>query len=284
MILDYLKKFLSNKPDIIQKSNVEKILNLSIKGLREDVRPVLEELLKMKVEAFDKNLVIILNRSLIGKTPQDIVKSYISVVDKIIKNETNIKKLISSLPENITTKNITTKKSGILSLIENINTFTLMSGDIGIILTINTGKDFPAKVYEDMKKNLVNLNNLILNLNDIDSSIKGLEKANDDININEDNVALENILKAKGEANFPVLGFLPNIPKMIYNLRTWNVDRELNNYELLKIKRQYLLKRLMEIDAELSKSPEDVALKKAKDVYIKEITKISFTIERIEQN
>lgn len=284
MILDYLKKFLSNKPDIIQKSNVEKILNLSIKGLREDVRPVLEELLKMKVEAFDKNLVIILNRSLIGKTPQDIVKSYISVIDKIIKNETNIKKLISSLPENITTKNITTKKSGILSLIENINTFTLMSGDIGIILTINTGKDFPAKVYEDMKKNLVNLNNLILNLNDIDSSIKGLEKANDDININEDNVALENILKAKGEANFPVLGFLPNIPKMIYNLRTWNVDRELNNYELLKIKRQYLLKRLMEIDAELSKSPEDVALKKAKDVYIKEITKISFTIERIEQN
>lgn len=284
MILDYLKKFLSNKPDIIQKSNVEKILNLSIKGLREDVRPVLEELLKMKVEAFDKNLVIILNRSLIGKTPQDIVKSYISVIDKIIKNETNIKKLISSLPENITTKNITTKKSGILSLIENINTFTLMSGDIGIILTINSGKDFPAKVYEDMKKNLVNLNNLILNLNDIDSSIKGLEKANDDININEDNVALENILKAKGEANFPVLGFLPNIPKMIYNLRTWNVDRELNNYELLKIKRQYLLKRLMEIDAELSKSPEDVALKKAKDVYIKEITKISFTIERIEQN
>lgn len=284
MILDYLKKFLTNKPDIIHKSDLEKILNLSIKGLREDVRPILEELLKCKVDAFDKNLTIILNRSLIGKTPQDIIKSYINVVDRIIKNETGVKKLISTLPENITTRSITTKKSGILSLIENINTFTLMSGDIGLILTIGTGKDFPAKVVDDMKKNLVTINSLIMVLNDIEGSIKGLEKANDDININEDNVALENILKAKGEANFTVLGFLPNIPKMIYNLRTWNVDEELKKYELLKIKRQYLLKRLMEIDAELSKSPEDVALKKAKDVYIKEITKISFTIERIEQN
>lgn len=284
MIIDYLKKFLANKPDVIHKSELEKILSLAIKGLREDVRPVLEELLKMKVEAFDKNLTIILNRSLIGKTPHDIIKSYISVVDKILKQESNVRKLISSLPENITTRSITTKKSGILSLIENINTFTLMSGDIGIILTLNTGKDFPSKVVEDMRKNLLAINSLILVLNDIEVSIKGLEKANDDININEDNVALENILKSKGEANFPVLGFMPNIPKMIYNLRTWNVDRELNNYELLKIKRQYLLKRLMEIDSELNKSPEDIALKKAKDVFIKEINKVSFSIERIEQN
>ncbi len=283
MVLDYLKKFLTNKPDIIHKSELEKIFNLSLKGLREDVKPVLEELLKCKVEAFDKNLMLILNRSLIGKTPHDIIKSYISVVDKILKQEPNIKKLISSLPENITTKSITTKKSGILSLIENINTFTLMSGDVGIMLTLNTGKDFPAKVIEDMKKNLISINSLILVLNDIEVSIKGLEKANDDININEDNVALENILKAKGEANFPVVGFMPNVPKMIYNLRTWNVDRELEKYELLKIKRQYLLKRLMEIDAELNKSPEDVALKKAKDVFVKEINKVSFTIERIEQ-
>lgn len=283
MVLDYLKKFLTNKPDIIHKSELEKIFNLSLKGLREDVKPVLEELLKCKVEAFDKNLMLILNRSLIGKTPHDIIKSYISVVDKILKQEPNIKKLISSLPENITTKSITTKKSGILSLIENINTFTLMSGDVGIMLTFNTGKDFPAKVIEDMKKNLISINSLILVLNDIEVSIKGLEKANDDININEDNVALENILKAKGEANFPVVGFMPNVPKMIYNLRTWNVDRELEKYELLKIKRQYLLKRLMEIDAELNKSPEDVALKKAKDVFVKEINKVSFTIERIEQ-
>ena len=157
MVLDYLKKFLTNKPDIIHKSELEKIFNLSLKGLREDVKPVLEELLKCKVEAFDKNLMLILNRSLIGKTPHDIIKSYISVVDKILKQEPNIKKLISSLPENITTKSITTKKSGILSLIENINTFTLMSGDVGIMLTLNTGKDFPAKVIEDMKKNLISI-------------------------------------------------------------------------------------------------------------------------------
>lgn len=284
MVLEYLKKFLSSKPSIIHKSDVEKIYALSVKGLREDVKPALEELSKVKIEGLDKNLFSVLNRGLVGKTPNDIIKSYIILVDKILKQEVAVKKLISSLPENITTNNTTVKKAGILSLVENINNFTLLSGDVGLILTIGTSKDFPAKVFEDMKKNLLNINSLILVLQDIESTIKGLEKANDEININEDNVALESILKAKGEINFPVMGFTASIPKMIYNLRTWNVDRELEKYELLKIKRQYLLKRLLEIDAELNKSPEDVTLKKAKDVYIKEINKISFTIERIEQN
>ena len=284
MVLEYLKKFLSNKPSIIHKSDVEKIYALSVKGLREDVKPALEELSKVKIEGLDKNLFTVLNRGLVGKTPNDIIKSYIILVDKLLKQEVAVKKLISSLPENITTNNTTVKKAGILSLVENINNFTLLSGDVGLILTMGTSKDFPAKVFEDMKKNLLNINSLILVLQDIESTIKGLEKANDEININEDNVALESILKAKGEINFPVMGFTASIPKMIYNLRTWNVDRELEKYELLKIKRQYLLKRLLEIDAELNKSPEDVTLKKAKDVYIKEINKISFTIERIEQN
>lgn len=284
MVLEYLKKFLSSKPSIIHKSDVEKIYALSVKGLREDVKPALEELSKVKIEGLDKNLFTVLNRGLVGKTPNDIIKSYIILVDKLLKQEVAVKKLISSLPENITTNNTTVKKAGILSLVENINNFTLLSGDVGLILTIGTSKDFPAKVFEDMKKNLLNINSLILVLQDIESTIKGLEKANDEININEDNVALESILKAKGEINFPVMGFTASIPKMIYNLRTWNVDRELEKYELLKIKRQYLLKRLLEIDAELNKSPEDVTLKKAKDVYIKEINKISFTIERIEQN
>lgn len=284
MVLEYLKKFLSSKPSIIHKSDVEKIYALSVKGLREDVKPALEELSKVKIEGLDKNLFTVLNRGLVGKTPNDIIKSYIILVDKLLKQEVAVKKLISSLPENITTNNTTVKKAGILSLVENINNFTLLSGDVGLILTMGTSKDFPAKVFEDMKKNLLNINSLILVLQDIESTIKGLEKANDEININEDNVALESILKAKGEINFPVMGFTASIPKMIYNLRTWNVDRELEKYELLKIKRQYLLKRLLEIDAELNKSPEDVTLKKAKDVYIKEINKISFTIERIEQN
>lgn len=85
------------------------------------------------------------------------------------------------------------------------------------MLIIGTSKDFPAKVFEDIKKNIISVNRSIILLQDIEGIIKGLEKANDEININEDNVALENILKSKGELNFQVSNFI-DIPKAIYTL------------------------------------------------------------------
>lgn len=284
MVIDYLKRFMTNfKTSTINKSDVEKLFVLMMNSLKSDVRPLFEELLKIDKASLDSNIILLLNKSLIGKTHQDVLKSYISLIDKIIKQEPSVKKLISTLPEVITTNSITVKKSGILSLVDSINMFTLLSNDIPLMLLVGNNKDFPVKVFEEIKKNIITINRNIILLQDIEGIIKGLEKANDEININEDNVALENILKSKGEANFPVSNFI-DIPKAMYNFRTWRIDIELDKYELLKLKKQYLLKRLIEIETELNKQPEDINLKKAKDVYIKEINKISFKIERIEQN
>ena len=47
----------------------------------------------------------------------------------------------------------------------------------------------------------------------------------------------------------------------------------MKKYDSLKLKKQYLLKRLLEIEGKLSNSPEDVKLKKAKEVYVNEIEK-----------
>lgn len=284
MILDYLKRFMSRfKTNTINKSDIEKLFVVMMNSLKSDVRPIFEEMLKSDKNSIDSNIILLLNKSLIGKTYTDVLKSYIVLIDKIIKNEPHVKKLISTLPEVVTTNSITAKKSGIISLVDSINTFILLSNDVPLMLIIGTSKDFPAKVFEDIKKNIISVNRSIILLQDIEGIIKGLEKANDEININEDNVALENILKSKGELNFQVSNFI-DIPKAIYTFRTWRIDEELEKYELLKLKKQYLLKRLIEIESELNKQPEDVNLKKAKDVYIKEINKISFKIERIEQN
>ena len=284
MILDYLKRFMSRfKTNTINKSDIEKLFVVMMNSLKSDVRPIFEEMLKSDKNSIDSNIILLLNKSLIGKTYTDVLKSYIVLIDKIIKNEPHVKKLISTLPEVVTTNSITAKKSGIISLVDSINTFILLSNDVPLMLIIGTNKDFPAKVFEDIKKNIISVNRSIILLQDIEGIIKGLEKANDEININEDNVALENILKSKGELNFQVSNFI-DIPKAIYTFRTWRIDEELEKYELLKLKKQYLLKRLIEIESELNKQPEDVNLKKAKDVYIKEINKISFKIERIEQN
>ena len=72
------------------------------------------------------------------------------------------------------------------------------------------------------------------------------------------------------------------IGKVAYNIGTWLVDREMKKYDSLKLKKQYLLKRLLEIEGKLSNSPEDVKLKKAKEVYVNEIEKTNYAILKIE--
>lgn len=271
-------------PDVINKSDVEKIFLLTMKNLKETTQSTFQELGKLGNERFDKSYISIIGRNLIGKENKDIIKSYNILIDKVLKAEPIIKKLLDTLPESITTNTITAKNAGILNLISNINTFTLISGDVAIvILSESSEKDFPAKVYQDMKSNLLNASKFIEYLNDVEVHIKNIEKADNEININEDNVAIEAILKSKGKLNFGVVeSNLIDVPKAIYTLRTWLVDHELDKYEVLKLKKQYLLKRLLEIQNEIDKNPDDVNLKKAKEVYSKEITKISFKIEKIE--
>lgn len=284
MLLEKIKQFLKLSPNIINKSDVEKIFAITYKGLREDVIPSFEELSKLDNTMFDKNLMSVLGRNLIGKENKDIIKSYKILIDKIIKQEPNIKKLIDLLPENVTTKTITARDAGILNLVSNLNTFVLSSGDIPIVILSTTSeKDFPPKVYQDMKNSIIVISKLVEYLSDLDSLITSITKSDTEVNINEDNVSIEAILKAKGKLNYGFVSIpLPNIPKYIYTLRTWIIDKELEKYELLKLKRQYLLKRLLEIQNELNKNPDDLTLKKAKEVYSKEINTLTYKIEKIE--
>lgn len=127
MILDYLKRFMSRfKTNTINKSDIEKLFVVMMNSLKSDVRPIFEEMLKSDKNSIDSNIILLLNKSLIGKTYTDVLKSYIVLIDKIIKNEPHVKKLISTLPEVVTTNSITAKKSGIISLVDSINTFILL--------------------------------------------------------------------------------------------------------------------------------------------------------------
>ena len=99
MILDYLKRFMSRfKTNTINKSDIEKLFVVMMNSLKSDVRPIFEEMLKSDKNSIDSNIILLLNKSLIGKTYTDVLKSYIVLIDKIIKNEPHVKKLISTLP------------------------------------------------------------------------------------------------------------------------------------------------------------------------------------------
>jgi hypothetical protein len=70
MLLDLIKNMLKGSPEVIKKSDVEKILDLTFKGLKEDVLPVFQELAKLKPEAFnnlDKETKTTVGRALVNK-------------------------------------------------------------------------------------------------------------------------------------------------------------------------------------------------------------------------
>lgn len=282
MLLDLIKNMLKGSPEVIKKSDVEKILDLTFKGLKEDVLPVFQELAKLKPEAFNKNMLLLLSKSLKGKDGVGVANSYITTINNLIKEENNVRATLKYLPENIPTHFITSKKASTISLISNLASFVFISMDMAILLVSKaTDTDFSKENYKNMNSNIETINTLIYFVNDTRGFLNSLTKADDEININEENNSIEAILKSKsGIPLLPNLGFA-FIGKISYNIRTWLVEREIAKYELLKQKKNYLLKKILEIENELSNNPEDVRLKKAKDVYIIEIEKLTYKINKL---
>ena len=281
-LLDSLKSFLKGSDDIIKKSDIEKTMELAFKGLKEDVIPSYQELLKMNPEVYNKSVTLILSKSLKGKTGTEILQNILKQTEYILKNENDIRKVVKSLPENIPTNYITSKKASIISLVSVLASYSLTTIDTGILfVTKPNEKDFSKATYENMNASMNALPNLSIFINDLQGFFKSLEKADDELNINEDNASLESVLRGKGGLPvIPNLGFA-FIGKAIYTVRIWLVENELEKFEILKSKKHYLMKKLMEIENQINNAPDDVKLKRAKEVYVAEIEKLTYKINKI---
>lgn len=285
MLIELYRNIFKDAPDVIKKGDVEKILDLTFKNLKEDVIPSFEELSKVNPDGFNKSILLLLAKSLKGKNGQEVARSYLEVLVNLVKEEANIKATLKNLPESIPTNFLTTKKASIIAMVSNLTSFALISLDVAILLvTKSNDNDFSKDNYKDMNANVGTATTLLFYVRDIKGFINTISKADDEININEENNSIEAVLKSKGGIPLiPSLGF-SFIGKISYNIRTWLVEVELTKFELLKQKKNYLLKKLLEIENELSNNPDDVRLKKAKDVFIIEIEKLTYKINKISSN
>ena len=283
-VLDYLKKVVNlDGTNSIHKAAVEKVLDMTYKNLEKEVLPSFIELSKVDGRAFNPGVGAVLTTVTKFKTGKDQALYFSNVVKDILKNEDIVRKAVKELPEHIPTKFITTRKASTLSLVATISSFALSSLDVAILMVAKTdGNDFSPAVLTQMNNSLSHMGQLLDFVKNIKTFVANLSKTDDDININDDNIRLESILKSKGG-----LPELPNmnfsfIGRVAYSIGTWLVDREMRKYDALKLKKQYLLKRLLEIEGKLNNSPDDATLIKAKDVYVNEIEKINYKILKIE--
>jgi hypothetical protein len=283
MSLDFLRSLVkSTGKDIIHKAAVEKIMDITFKNLKEEVLPSFSELLKVKPEHFNETVKLVMEKSLKKKDSKEQVKEYINIINFVLKNEKDIRNVYKDMPEHLPIKYISTKKAHMLSILTTVTSFTLSSLDIAILMVTKDTSDFSNSVITQMNSSMNSMVNLIPYIRDLYVHMGYLVSADDEININDDNIRLETILKSKGGLpEIPNMGFA-FVGRAIYNIRTWLVDREIKKYEMLKVKKQYLLKKLLEIENLASNSPEDMKLKRAKEVYISEIEKINFNILKIE--
>ena len=257
-------------------------MDITFKNLKEEVLPSFSELLKVKPEHFNETVKLVMEKSLKKKDSKEQVKEYINIINFVLKNEKDIRNVYKDMPEHLPIKYISTKKAHMLSILTTVTSFTLSSLDIAILMVTKDTSDFSNSVITQMNSSMNSMINLIPYIRDLYVYMGQVEIADDEININDDNIRLETILKSKGGLpEIPNMGFA-FVGRVIYNIRTWLVDREIKKYEMLKVKKQYLLKKLLEIENLASNSPEDMKLKRAKEVYISEIEKINFNILKIE--
>ena len=275
-ILESLKKLVNlNGTNVIHKAAVEKILDMTFKNLEKEVLPSFLELSKANPKVFQSVTK--------QKGGNDQAKYFINVIKDLQKNEEAIRKAVKDLPEHIPTKFITSKKASTLSIVSTVGSFALCSLDIAILMVSDAdGNDFSPSITTQMNNSFAGIGPILEFIKNVKAHIQNLDKTDDEININDDNIRLESILKSNGGLpDIPNMNF-SFIGKVAYNIGTWLVDREMKKYDSLKLKKQYLLKRLLEIEGKLSNSPEDVKLKKAKEVYVNEIEKTNYAILKIE--
>lgn len=283
-ILESLKKLVNlNGANVIHKAAVEKILDMTFKNLEKEVLPSFLELSKANPKVFNPGIGAVLQSVTKQKGGNDQAKYFINVIKDLQKNEDAIRKAVKDLPEHIPTKFITSKKASTLGIVSTVGSFALCSLDIAILMVSDAdGNDFSPSITTQMNNSLAGIGPILEFIKNVKTHIQNLDKIDDEININDDNIRLESILKSNGGLpDIPNMNF-SFIGKVAYNIGTWLVDREMKKYDSLKLKKQYLLKRLLEIEGKLSNSPEDVKLKKAKEVYVNEIEKTNYAILKIE--
>lgn len=283
-ILESLKKLVNlNGTNVIHKAAVEKILDMTFKNLEKEVLPSFLELSKANPKVFNPGIGAVLQSVTKQKGGNDQAKYFINVIKDLQKNEDAIRKAVKDLPEHIPTKFITSKKASTLGIVSTVGSFALCSLDIAILMISDAdGNDFSPSIVTQMNNSLAGISPVLEFIKNVKTHIQNLNKTDDEININDDNIRLESILKSNGGLpDIPNMNF-SFIGKVAYNIGTWLVDMEMKKYDSLKLKKQYLLKRLLEIEGKLSNSPEDVKLKKAKEVYVNEIEKTNYAILKIE--
>ena len=282
-MLNRLLKKIGLMPRTIERAELEDLVTAMMSTGRVSTFDSLKLLSSVDDKGFNtKAMSLLYGRLGNARKPSDVIKVLTKINENLFKKETELKNMISILPEVITTKHTTTYVAALCNSINDISTFINYQLDFFFLMIHGNDKvenDYSDAKLKDMWAGAPTYISILTFLSDIDTELSTISKMDNSIIINEDNKSASTLL---GSNKF---NFMPSndLIQTIYSIRVWLVDREIKKYELLKEKKSLLELRVLELKKGIAGDPTDTKIMKAISVYTDQIEETEFRIKKIER-
>lgn len=206
----------------------------------------------------------------------------------ISKQEGNIRKLVDdSLPDVITNKAMRVKDAAIISLIRDLTSITSYTLDLLYYIIVDeTVSELPRIKFKRIQEGAATYVTLLNTYKNIKKYVKSFDNISTEVielksDVEKDIALIEQVVgNTGGVVPIPTQNFVYN---PIYHFRMWLIDKEVQRYEALKVKKEMIELKIHELQLE-QQGDVDRDLSNQIHYYENKLAGIEYKIEKIENN
>lgn len=283
-MIDKVLKYFKSSPKVIKRTDVVDLVHIMCEQIVESVNPMVNEALMLDDKMYNTKIMGVAVRSLRARKNTEVIKMASNLLNSIVTNKETILKLVMELPETIVSENTTYKEGATLTHLSNLHSFVVYLPDFLLVAMENGDKEtYGKKKLEVIYDGVDTFASILKTYENLTSILKKTEKLDNTIVINEDNKSSA-IIQSGANSNFVEIpiNFLIDT---IYGFRLFLADIEIKKYESLHTKKALIEIRITELKRQADKETDPATsnnLRKAIDVYVKEIESVEYKIRKME--
>ena len=272
-----------------KKDTAHKFLDYIMKTLNEEVLPSFDEIIASKnLPAVKSNKIfttLYKNCNIRASNNYEALEKMRESFLYISKQNVKLKQMIdSNMQEVITDKTMTAKSAVCVRILTDINSMCSYVLDLLYFIIVDEKvSELPKIKFKRIKEGMVIFTDLFKTYGyEFSKTIESVNEVSDEI-IRKDatnSTLVDAMLSSTGKSiKLPLSGFIGN---PIYHVRMWFVDRASKKYESLKVKKQLIELKLMELKLDANNN-SDPSLTKQIQYYEDKLANIEYNIEKYEQ-
>ena len=287
-LVDTIKGFFTN----LKKDKVISYVDYLFNHINASVIPAFDTIIKSKnLEAVKKNKFLPMIYRAANIKASDNYKALEqlrAIFVEISEQESKIVKLVNDLPDVMTSKAMKMKDAAVVTILRDLTSMTSYTLDLLYYIIVDESvSDLPKIKFKRIQEGMANYVSLLNAYGkNFKKTIEDVKNVSDEVievreNIEKDMALLEQVASNTGKlVNLPTRNFVGN---PIYHFRMWLVDKEVQNYEALKVKKEMIELKVHELQLEQQGS-RDKDLSKQIAYYENKLAGIEYKIEKFENS